>query len=174
MRRWLGFVPLLVLGLIVAGLLWRLANPGDTDIRSRMVGRPVPQLALAPVAGHPAITAASLADGQPRLLNLFASWCVPCIAEAPVLMELKRQGVRIDGIAIRDTERDLGNFLERHGNPFERIGSDPESKAQVALGSAGVPESFVIDGRGVIRMQHIGPIEPSDVPKIVQALEQAR
>ena len=108
-----------------------------------------------------------MATGQPRLVNVFASWCVPCIAEAPLLMELKRQGVPIDAIAVRDQPEDVADFLGRHGDPFERIGADPESRVQIALGSSGVPETFIVDGRGIIRYQHMGPIEPGDVPAIL-------
>jgi cytochrome c biogenesis protein CcmG/thiol:disulfide interchange protein DsbE len=107
-------------------------------------------------------------------VNLFASWCVPCIAEAPVLKDLKRRGVAIDGIAIRDRPDDVAMFLQKNGNPFQRIGSDPTSRVQIALGTAGVPESFVVDGRGVIRHQHIGPIAPGEVPTILAELEKAR
>jgi cytochrome c biogenesis protein CcmG, thiol:disulfide interchange protein DsbE len=105
---------------------------------------------------------------------LFASWCVPCIAEAPVLTELQRRGVVIDAIAIRDRPEDVAAFLASHGDPFDRIGSDDNSRVQLALGSSGVPESFVVDGRGIIRYQHIGPIEPSDMPVILAELEKAR
>ena len=78
-------------------------------------------------------------------------------------MELKRQGIPIDAIAVRDKPEDVAEFLGRHGNPFERIGSDPESRLQIALGSSGVPETFIVDGKGIIRYQHMGPIEPGDV-----------
>ena len=91
-----------------------------------------------------------------------------------MLQQLKDKGVAIDGIAIRDRREDLAEFLSSHGNPFERIGADDNSRVQLALGSAGVPESFVVDGRGIIRYQHVGPIEPSDVPMILAQLEQAR
>ena len=108
------------------------------------------------------------------MINVFASWCVPCIAEAPLLMELKRQGVTIDAVAVRDKPEDLAAFLARHGDPFLAIGSDPESRVQLALGSAGVPESFIVDGRGIIRYQHMGPIEPADVPTILREWEAAK
>jgi cytochrome c biogenesis protein CcmG/thiol:disulfide interchange protein DsbE len=107
-------------------------------------------------------------------VNVFASWCVPCITEVKVLQSLKARGVHIEGIAIRDREEDLADFLARNGDPYERIGNDMQSEVQISLGSSGVPESFVVDGKGVIRYQHIGPIEASDVPTILSKLEQAR
>jgi cytochrome c biogenesis protein CcmG/thiol:disulfide interchange protein DsbE len=172
MSRWL---PIAVLALIVAALVWRLANPQDTTIRSRLAGKPVPAFALpAAIPGKPGLASSDVAQGQPRLLNLFASWCVPCIAEAPVLAELDRRGVAIDAIAIRDRPADVAAFLASHGDPFDRIGSDDNSRVQLALGSSGVPESFVVDGRGIIRYQHIGPIEPRQIPLILAELEKAR
>ena len=175
MSRLLRLAPVVVLMLVLAALVWRLANPEDTAVRSRLAGKPVPQFALPPaLPGKPGLASADLAKGKPRLLNLFASWCVPCIAEAPVLSDLKGRGVAIDAIAIRDRPGDVAQFLARHGDPFERIGSDDTSRVQLALGSSGVPESFVVDGRGIIRFQHIGPIEPGDVPTILAELEKAK
>jgi len=175
MSRAFRFVPLLVLLAFVGFVAWRLAIPNDEKIRSRLTGQPVPTFSLAPATqGIPGLSSKELATGQPRLLNLFASWCVPCIAEAPLLDELKRQGVPIDAIAVRDRPEDVAAFLARHGNPFERVGSDPESRVQLSLGSSGVPETFIVDGKGVIRYQHMGPIEPGDVPNIRREWEQAR
>jgi cytochrome c biogenesis protein CcmG/thiol:disulfide interchange protein DsbE len=135
----------------------------------------VPVFALpAAIAGKPGLASADFALGRPRLLNLFASWCVPCIAEAPMLAELQRRGVAIDAIAIRDRPEDVAGFLASHGDPFARIGADDNSRVQLALGSSGVPESFVVDGRGIIRYQHIGPIDPGDIPLILAELEKAR
>jgi cytochrome c biogenesis protein CcmG/thiol:disulfide interchange protein DsbE len=173
--RALRFLPLAILAILLGGLLWRLANPADPVIRSKLEGKPVPAFALPGAVPRKAgLRSEDLAAGQPRLLNIFASWCVPCIAEAPVLAELQRRGVAIDAIAIRDHQTDLMLFLARHGDPFERIGSDTDSRVQLALGSSGVPESFVIDGKGVIRFQHVGPIEPGQVPMILAELEKAR
>ena len=175
MSRAIRFAPLAVLALMIGVLLWRLANPADTVIRTKLEGRSVPAFALpAAVPGKPTLSSDDLATGQPRLLNVFASWCVPCIAEASVLEELKQRGVAIDAIAIRDRPEDVARFLSRHGDPFERIGSDENSRVQLALGSSGVPESFVIDGKGVIRFQHVGPIEPGQVPMILAELKKAR
>ena len=175
MSRALRFVPLLVLLAFVGFVAWRLITPADTVIRSRLAGQPVPQFALPPaLPGRATLTSADLATGKPRLLNIFASWCVPCIAEAPVLGELERRGVAIDGIAIRDRPEDVADFLARNGDPYQRIGADMQSSVQMALGSSGIPESFVVDGRGIIRYQHVGPIMPQDVQMVLAELEKAK
>jgi cytochrome c biogenesis protein CcmG/thiol:disulfide interchange protein DsbE len=174
MNRALRFLPLLILMVFVAAVAWRLSSPPDEKITSKMVGHPVPAFALGPaVPGRAGLTYRDLATGRPRMVNVFASWCVPCIAEAPLLGEIKRQGVPIDAIAVRDRPEDVADFLVRHGDPFERIGADPQSQAQLALGSSGVPETFIVDGRGIIRYQHMGPIEPGDVPDLVARWEAA-
>lgn len=175
MNRWLRFLPLLVLVAFIAAVAWRLDRPAEEEIRSQMIGRPVPAFALAPaMPGKPGLASAQLARGKPRLVNVFASWCVPCIAEAPLLLELERRGVAIDAVAVRDKPEDVAEFLARHGDPFESIGSDLDSKVQLAFGSSGVPESFIVDGKGVIRYQHMGPIEPGDLPAIMREWEAAR
>ena len=175
MNRGLRFLPLLVLIAFVGAVAWRLSSPADQKISSKMIGQPVPDLALAPaVPGKPGLSSADLATGQPRIVNVFASWCVPCIAEAPLLDELGRRGVAIDAIAVRDKPEDVADFLARHGDPFDRIGADPQSQAQFALGSSGVPETFIVDGRGIIRYQHMGPIEPGDVPDLIKHWNAAK
>ena len=175
MSRTLRLLPILLLVLVAGALVWRLANPEDTVVRSQLAGKPVPDFALpAAIPSKPSFSASDLKRGNPRLVNIFASWCVPCIAEAPVLGELRSRGVAIDGIAIRDRPEDISAFLADHGDPFERVGSDLTSQVQLAFGSSGVPESFVIDGRGVIRYQHVGAIEHGDVATILAELEKAR
>ena len=91
-----------------------------------------------------------------------------------MLSELKAKGVAIDGIAVRDRPEDIAAFLKENGDPYQRIGSDSQSSVQMALGSSGVPESFVVDGRGIIRYQHVGPIMPQDMDVILAELEKAR
>ena len=173
--RLLLAIPLLLLAAFASVALWRLSSPPDTVIRSRLEGQQLPQFSLpAALPDRPTVTSNQFADGQPKLLNIFASWCVPCIAEAPVLLDLERRGVRIEAIAIRDRPEDIANFLARHGDPFLGIGSDLDSKVQMTLGSSGVPESFVVDGRGVIRYQHVGPIMPQDLDAILAEMEKAR
>jgi cytochrome c biogenesis protein CcmG/thiol:disulfide interchange protein DsbE len=175
MSRLILWLPLGLFAAFLAVLAFRLGGDRDTQIRSRMIGKPMPEFALQPaVPGHPPLAAADLRTGQPRLVNIFGSWCIPCRVEAPQLMALKQRGIPIDAIAVRDRPQDVARFLAQHGDPFDRIGDDPRSQVQFALGSSGVPETFVVDGSGVIRHQHIGEIRAEDVPAIVEAWEAAR
>jgi cytochrome c biogenesis protein CcmG/thiol:disulfide interchange protein DsbE len=169
------FAPLVLLLIIVVALVWRLATPRDTTVSSKLEGKTLPPFDLpAALPTKAGVASADLATGQPHLINIFASWCVPCVTEVKVLQQLKGRGILIDGVAVRDRPEDVANFLMRYGDPYERIGSDPQSNLQIALGSSGVPESFIVDGKGVIRYQHIGPIEASEIRMILAELEQAR
>ena len=173
--RWVLFVPLAIMGLLFGAFIYRLTVPAETLIQSQWINKPMPLFDLPPAtAGVEGLKSSQLADGKPRLVNVFASWCIPCRAEAPQLEALKAAGVLIDGIAIRDRPDDVAAFLRENGNPFDRIGSDQQSSVQIALGSSGVPETFLIDGKGIIREQHIGDIRDSDVPELLRALEAAR
>lgn len=168
------WVPLALFAFFAGVAGYMLTQEKDQFVESAMIGNPLPEFSLAPA--FPGLPGTSKADfaGNPKLLNIWASWCLPCIAEAPHLEALKAQGAEIIGIAIRDRPEDVTNFLARHGNPYTRIGSDPISEVQLAVGSSGVPETFVIDGKGVIRYQHIGDIRADDVPKLLAELEKAR
>lgn len=175
MRRLWLWLPLLVVLAFIGLFAVRLAQPDDHLIRSRLVGQSLPAFTLpAAASDRPSLASAQLATGKPRLLNIFASWCVPCAAEAPQLLALKQAGVEIDAIAIRDARPDVDAFLKRYGNPYARIGLDARSSVQIALGSSGVPESFVIDGAGRIAYQHIGDIRADDVPMILDKLRAAQ
>ncbi len=175
MRRWLLWTPLALFGLLFTVVASGLIKPADRTVRSALIGKPLPEFALPPLApGKPGLSTAVFRQGQPRLLNIFASWCIPCAAESPQLLRLKAMGVPIDAIAIRDTAPALRGFLRRNGDPYDRIGDDRQSAVQLALGSSGVPESFVIDGKGRIVHQHVGDIRASDVADIVAAVKGAR
>jgi cytochrome c biogenesis protein CcmG/thiol:disulfide interchange protein DsbE len=153
----------------------QLSRPKNDEVQSTMIGQPVPQFALpAAVPERPGLSSTDLANGQPHLLNVFASWCVPCAAESPQLAELQRRGAPIVAVAIRDRTEDLEGFFRQYGNPFSRVGKDDLSRVQFLIGSSGVPETFVIDGKGVIRHQHIGEIRPEDVPDLLNRLQEAR
>ena len=153
---------------------YQLSQPKDDFVHSAMIGQPMPPFDLPPiVADRPGLSSGNLADGQPKLLNVFGSWCIPCRVEAPQLAELERNGANIVGIAIRDRPEDAALFLQTYGNPFSRIGRDDISEVQLSLGSSGVPETFVIDGKGVIRYQHIGDVRPEHVGVLMAELRKA-
>jgi cytochrome c biogenesis protein CcmG/thiol:disulfide interchange protein DsbE len=175
MKRTIIWLPLVAFALLFAVVASGLIRPADRTVRSALIGKPLPTFSLgAMVPDKPGLGSAVFQQGQPRLLNVFASWCVPCIAEAPQLMKLKQMGVPIDAIAIRDSTPAIQAFLKRNGDPYQRIGNDRESSVQLALGSSGVPETFVIDGRGRVVKQHVGDIHADDIPEILAALQAAR
>lgn len=171
-----GLILWLPLALVLAllALFWLgLHKDENHDIVSQMVGKPLPGFTLpAALPGQPGASAADFRDGKPRLLNIFASWCIPCVAEVPVLMRMKGMGVDVVGIAVHDTAPALTQFLAKNGNPYSRIGSDDQSRIQLALGSSGVPETFVIDGQGKIVKQHIGVVGEDDIPELLALLGQ--
>lgn len=169
------WVPLALFAFFAGVAGYMLTQDKDQFVESAMIGQPLPDFALEPAfAGLPGASRSDFVGGKPRLLNIWASWCLPCIAEAPQLEALKARGVEIVGIAIRDRPKDVAEFLTRYGNPYSRIGADDISEVQLAIGSSGVPETFVIDAKGVIRYQHIGDIRDDDVGLLLAELDKAR
>ena len=163
----------LALGLFIL-FGYQLTQPKDEFVQSAMVGQAMPAFELpAASVTRPGLASTDLADGQPKLLNVFASWCVPCAAEAPQLEALEREGAQIVAVAIRDRQSDVDRFLDIYGNPFTRIGRDDISEVQLSIGSSGVPETFVIDGQGRITYQHIGDIRPEHVAILLDELRKA-
>jgi cytochrome c biogenesis protein CcmG, thiol:disulfide interchange protein DsbE len=163
---------------VVAGtgflaMLWR-EQQGTFDPRgvpSMLIGKHVPPFRLpgeAPgeAGGESPGEADILSDadlaGRPILVNFFASWCVPCIEEAPVLMDLKRAGVAVYGIAYKDKPAATAAFLARRGNPYARIARDEAGRVAIDWGVTGVPESYLIDREGTVRWRYVGPL-PAEV-----------
>jgi len=158
----------------VAFAVFGLRKPGDRAIESQIVGQVVPAIDLPGLdAAHPGLTSPSLAAGKPKLINVFASWCIPCRVEAPQLEALAAKGVIIHAIAVRDKPGDVKAFLAEHGDPFKAIGMDTRSRAMIALGASGVPETFLVDGEGIVRKQYIGEIRPEQVGQILADIEEA-
>lgn len=168
------WVPLGLFAVFLVVLALGLERPTTQFVASKMIGKPLPQFVLpAGASDADGLSAADFTDGKPRLLNIFASWCVPCAAEAAQLATLAQRGAIIEGVAIRDARPDVDAFLARYGNPYQRIGLDERSALQFNLGSSGVPETYVIDGKGIIRYQHIGAINTSDIETIMARLAEA-
>ncbi|MGE4304323.1 MAG: DsbE family thiol:disulfide interchange protein [Novosphingobium sp.] len=173
-RRWVIWLPLaLFLGFVVLVMIG-LFRPADRNVASALVGKPMPEFNLPPaLPGRPGLDSKLLANGKPHLVNIFASWCVPCRVEAPQLAALAKAGVPIEGISVRDTTENLQAFLQQNGDPYQRIGADDDGQVQLALGSSGVPETYVIDGEGTIVYQHIGEIRPEHLGLLLDKLKEA-
>ena len=157
-RVWL-LLPLLVF-VAIAGFFAVGLTRDPRAIRSVLINQPVPDFELPPIQGRArGFTSADL-RGQVSLVNIFGSWCVACQVEHPFLMKIKERGlVPLHGIDWREEAPDAGpNWLKRYGDPYTLIGDDPRSRAAIAFGVTGAPETFVVDGDAVIRYKHVGPI----------------
>lgn len=162
MRKILFLLPLLVaLGLF--GFFYAGLEDGrdPAALPSALLDKPVPQFDLpALLPDSPGLASADL-KGSVQLVNVFASWCVPCRAEHPLLMRLAREdGVTINGIAYKDKPEDSRAFLASLGDPYSRVGMDEPGRAAIEWGVYGVPETFLIDRDGIIRWKHSGPLTP--------------
>lgn len=168
-------IPLAVFLFILGLGGYMLTQPKTEAIPSGMVSKQLPDFDLPPaIVGMRGTRRADLIGGEPKLLNFWGSWCVPCIAEAPHLDALKAEGVEIVGIALRDTPENVSDFLAQHGNPYSQIGLAEDFAVMFEFGGSGVPETFVVDAEGVIRYQHIGDIREEHVPLLLKQLEDAR
>jgi cytochrome c biogenesis protein CcmG/thiol:disulfide interchange protein DsbE len=170
-RRTLLFVvPLGLFALL--GLLLAIGLTRDpSTLPSALVGKPAPDFALPPLPGRDAHGFASTdLGGQPALVNVFASWCVPFRIEHPLLVRLAEQGVVIHGINYKDRPEDAKAWLAELGDPFRRIGADRNGRVGIEWGVYGVPETFVIDRDGHIAYRHVGPLQPRDLERTILPL----
>jgi cytochrome c biogenesis protein CcmG/thiol:disulfide interchange protein DsbE len=172
---------LLVLPLVVlAGLLALFATNINRDpslVQSVLINRPAPRFDLAAVPGL-AVPGFATADlkGAVTVVNVFASWCVPCRAEHPVLMQLQAESdVRLYGINQKDAAENAVAFLTELGNPYTRVGADTDNRVSIDWGVYGVPETFVVDADGVITYKHVGPLTPAAlVNELLPAIARAK
>jgi cytochrome c biogenesis protein CcmG, thiol:disulfide interchange protein DsbE len=182
-RRVLVLAPLAVFALLVLLFLIGLFAGDPSRIPSALIGHPAPQTALPPVAGLdrdgapvPGLDPSSF-KGAVTVLNVWASWCVPCHDEAPLLMQLAQdQRLRVVGINYKDEADNARRFLGRYGNPFIAAGADQNGRAAIEWGVYGVPETFIIGRDARIAYKLVGPITPDNfgsvlVPEIEKALK---
>ncbi len=172
----------LVLVVVMMVLLGVVLRMGDHEaLPSALIGKPVPEFALPPIANvlgdngpTPGLSSAAFKTGKVSVLNVWATWCAPCQAEHPLLIELSRQGIPIFSINYKDKPEAARRFLAAHGNPFRAIGSDDSGLTAIDFGVYGVPETFVIDGDGKIAYRFPGPLSPEILAeKIMPAIEKA-
>ena len=176
-RRWMLYAPLGLAAAAGAGfwVMLRGLQTGEYDPRgvpSALLGRQPPDFTLPPLGTLPPVTTADLRPPLPApiLVNFWASWCVPCVVEHPQLMRLTRDGVTILGINYKDRPADAQAFLQRHGNPFRKLGTDEPGRVAIDWGLYGVPETYLIDRQGLIRWRFAGPITPEVLDKDLRPL----
>jgi cytochrome c biogenesis protein CcmG/thiol:disulfide interchange protein DsbE len=165
-RRLLFLLPLLTLLLMAGFFTWSLLSGRDpAAIGSVMVGRLAPHLDVPALrAGEPPVTNALLATGKPVIVNFFASWCTPCLAEHPLFARLaEREGAVIIGIAWKNKPEEARAWLNKLGDPYRQAGYDLDGKAGLDWGLSGVPETYLIDGNGVVRFHFQGPVTEREV-----------
>jgi cytochrome c biogenesis protein CcmG, thiol:disulfide interchange protein DsbE len=165
--RILVLLPVLLFLGVAGAFLWGLSpDRNPRIIPSPLIDQPAPQFTLPSLrADLPDITSRSI-EGQPVLVNVFASWCQPCLIEHPLLMRLAREeGLTIVGINYKDQPADAEAWLTRHGDPYGPIARDADGRAAIDWGVYGVPESFLLDGQGRIRFKQTGPLTPQVIDR---------
>lgn len=172
--RPLVFLPLaVVLGLSALFAVSLVSGRDVREVPSALVGRPAPAMTFEPVEG-PLFERSVLETGEPSLVNVFASWCGPCRLEHPELERLASEGVAIHAINYKDRPEQARAFLAELGNPFRTMGADPDGRAAIEWGVYGVPETFVVDGAGLVRHRFAGPLigeRASEVRRILKELQ---
>ena len=182
---WFALLPVLLFGALVL-VFFKGLTDGDTfrKLPSVLIGKPAPTLDMEPVEGLvingkqvPPFKGADLRDGKVTVVNFWASWCVPCRQEHPQMITLgKMPGIKLFGINYKNDPADAAQFLRQLGSPYAAIGSDFRGRAGIEWGVVGLPETYIVDGKGVIRYKFIGPIskralEEGFMPKLREIME---
>jgi cytochrome c biogenesis protein CcmG/thiol:disulfide interchange protein DsbE len=182
-RRLSLALPLLIFA-VLAGLFWYALHAGDPSLLpSPLIGKHVPEFTLPGIEGLssdgkevPGFASTELAQGEPTIVNVFASWCVECQVEHPMLLALGQEpSVRLYGIDYKDGAASARRFLGRYGNPYARVGADVSGRTAIDFGVYGVPETYVVTGDGKIAYRHVGPLtEQAIKDKILPLLKPPR
>ncbi len=174
-RNKLVLIPILFFAGLAALFGYALQTADPSKLPSVLIGKPAPNTVLPALPGLvrdgqpiPGFGPTDLSRGDVVVVNVWASWCAPCVQEHPLLIELKRStGVRLLGINNKDPEPGGLRFLTRLGNPFDAVGVDANGRAAIEWGVYGVPETFVVDGRGLVAYKHVGPITPEIMTRLL-------
>ena len=149
-------------------------RPDKDALPSTFIGKPAPLLPADSLPGFPGVTAEDLTTGKVTVVNFWASWCPPCRAEHPILLQMKKDGIRVFGVNFKDKEKNARSYLEEAGNPFLGVGFDSKGRRAIDWGVTAPPETFIIDGDGTILFKFIGPLVGSDLEqRFMPELEKA-
>ena len=177
MSRWIYLVPIAGFALLAFFLFKSLWAPAPSLVPSALLDKPAPRLVLPALDGRSAaFTPSDLAAGHVSVINVFASWCAPCRTETGQLATLSRMpGVALYGLTQKDKPEATRAFLNEVGNPFAKIARDDDGRASIEWGVYGVPETYVVDGRGIIRLKYVGPLSDAALAReIVPAIKAAQ
>jgi cytochrome c biogenesis protein CcmG/thiol:disulfide interchange protein DsbE len=179
----LVLLPLIVFAALAALFFFRLGAGDPNRLPSALIGKPAPTTDLPPIEGlmvdgkpQPGLVAAEF-KGRASLVTVWASWCVPCRDEAPILMKLAEdKRFRLVGLNYKDQPENARRFIGRYGNPYAVNGADVSGRAGIEWGVYGVPESFVVDATGKITYKLVGPLTPQTLetvirPELVKAMK---
>ncbi len=167
--------PLAVFASFVALAAIGMFREDPEGLPSTLIGQPAPDLPAKPLAGFPQATRDMLTTGEVTLVNFWASWCPPCRAEHPRLLEMQAAGIDIVGINFRDTERNAAKYLIDDESPFVGVGFDPEARVSINWGVTAPPETFIIGGDGTVLFRFAGPLVGSDYEqRFLPALKKAQ
>jgi cytochrome c biogenesis protein CcmG/thiol:disulfide interchange protein DsbE len=168
--RGLVLLPVLFFAAI-ALLFWKGLSGDPATLPSNLINKPAPQFSLPAVDGLnlPGLSDADLRKGRVTVVNVWASWCGPCRSEHPLLMELaSRKDIMLVGINNKDSAENAQRFLGALGQPFTAVGADIQGRTSIDWGVYGVPETFIVDGKGIIRHKHVGPLSPGALDEAIK------
>ncbi len=168
-KRLVFLLPVVGFIAIAAVIAYFMLSDKDAKIiPSALIDKPVPEFSLPSIDGAAGGLATAHLGGQVSVLNVFASWCIPCKVEHPQITRLgKIPGVALYGLNFKDKADAAKTWLRRMGNPYHRIGADTDGRAAIEWGVYGVPETFIVDTTGRIRYKHVGPIMPRDLQETI-------
>jgi cytochrome c biogenesis protein CcmG, thiol:disulfide interchange protein DsbE len=180
-RRWIFLLPFMLFAALCLLFFTRLFAGDPSKVPSALIQRSVPDVSLPALQGLmrqgvpiPGFSSEDLKNGSVTLVNVWASWCGPCREEHPFLMELaKDKNLQIIGLNYKDAPDQARRFLGALGNPYAKVGVDPQGRAAIDWGVYGVPETFLISRQGLILHKHIGPLTPEAVPDFLDKIRHA-
>lgn len=171
----LAIAPPVIFAALAAVFYFGMQRENPNDLPSTLIGKPASAVPDAPLPGYPALEQSDLARGEVVVLNFWASWCPPCRAEHPKLLEMSAEGIPLLGINFKDDADQATTYLQEDGNPFEKIGFDPKGRFAIDWGVTAPPETFILNGEGVVLYRFAGPLvgdnyEQRFLPELNKAL----
>lgn len=169
MSRLIYVIPVIIFGGLAALLYIGLFQGPPSELPSPLVGKPAPGITLPALDSESQqFSRAELGNGHPVIVNFWASWCAPCRLEHAALQQLAAQkGIMIYGVDYKDKPENARAFLTELGNPFGKIDQDQEGRVSIDWGVTGVPETFVVDGKGIVRVHYAGPLDDDIINRLI-------